>query len=103
MRVAYLDVARVELEEAAVWYEARQEGLGERFLATIAATEKLLDTSPSSGTAIAVLSGRRVVRRALVLGFPYALIYVQRARTLWILAVAHLHRRPGYWRRRRPL
>jgi hypothetical protein len=67
------------------------------------ATEKLLEALPRSGTIVGVVAGRRSVRRILVHGFPYSLIYLERARTVWILAVAHHRRRPGYWRRRRPV
>jgi hypothetical protein len=42
MRVGYVPEARTELTEAAVFYEDRRPGLGERFLAVIRGTEKLV-------------------------------------------------------------
>ncbi len=32
--------------------------------------------------------------------FPYAVIYKENSTMIWILAVAHGHRRPGYWKER---
>lgn len=32
--------------------------------------------------------------------FPYAVIYVEQADRIWILAVMHMKRRPGYWKYR---
>lgn len=39
-------------------------------------------------------------RRLLAHGFPYAVIYVHKDDHVWIVAVMHLKRRPGYWRHR---
>ena len=39
-------------------------------------------------------------RRHLSADFPYALIYVEKPDYVWIVAVMHLKRRPGYWRER---
>jgi len=35
-----------------------------------------------------------------VFRFPYALLYRVEADTITILAVMHMHRRPGYWEQR---
>ena len=40
------------------------------------------------------------VRRHLSPDFPYALIYLEKPDCVWIVAVMHLKRRPGYWRER---
>lgn len=39
-------------------------------------------------------------RKALLRRFPFALIYRAGADEIQVVAVAHLHRRPGYWRNR---
>ena len=43
---------------------------------------------------------RKPARRHFTRDFPYGIIYVERADDLWILAVMHLHRAPGYWTHR---
>jgi hypothetical protein len=37
------------------------------------------------------------VRCKILRGFPYSLFYVVEQKLIWILAVAHQSRLPGYW------
>ena len=39
-------------------------------------------------------------RRHLSGDFPYAIVFIEKSECLWIVAVMHLKRRPGYWRGR---
>lgn len=39
-------------------------------------------------------------RRHFSAQFPYAVIYLKKPDHIWIVAVMHLKRRPGYWRQR---
>jgi hypothetical protein len=39
-------------------------------------------------------------RRHFSLDFPYAVIFLQKPEHIWIVAVMHMNRRPGYWRER---
>jgi len=40
-------------------------------------------------------------RRLLFWRFPYFVVYKLLSTAVHVLAVAHAHRRPGYWRRRK--
>ena len=84
--------AKLEFSESALFYELREPGLGHRFVNEIERGIRLL----SSHTEI----GQRINSdlRCLVLDdFPFYLIYKIRPDRIWILAVAHQRRRPGYW------
>jgi plasmid stabilization system protein ParE len=87
--------AEAELTSAAQYFESHVENLGLDFiLAVRLAYERILEF-PDSGRPF----GPRL-RRTLVRGFPYGLLHrVEQSRIL-IVAVAHLRRRPGYWRAR---
>jgi hypothetical protein len=39
-------------------------------------------------------------RRHMSHDFPYAVIFLEKPGYVWIVAVMHLMRRPGYWRER---
>jgi len=39
-------------------------------------------------------------RRHFSTDFPYAIIYLDEPERIWIVAVMHMKREPGYWRRR---
>ena len=79
MRVVSHPEADQELEAAALWYEARQPGLGE----------------PERWHTI-----RGDNRKLNFHRFPYAIVYNLRPDAIYIKAVMHLHRRPFYWRER---
>ena len=87
--------AEDEFISAAQFYERQTEGLGLDFIMTVQqAYERLLE-APASGPPF----GRRL-RRLLVPKFPYGLLYRVEPERIYIIAVMHLHRRPGYWRSR---
>lgn len=39
-------------------------------------------------------------RHVLVRDFPYAVVFILRAGVVWVVAIAHAAREPGYWRDR---
>jgi plasmid stabilization system protein ParE len=99
-RVIVLDDAEDELIEAQRWYEKQRTGLGEEFrIAIEEAVARLLKT-PSLGLPIIDFPESYGVRRVLVKRFPYAIVFFEQSDELWIVAFAHHHRRPGYWRER---
>jgi plasmid stabilization system protein ParE len=87
-----------ELAEAVRWYEARRAGLGGEFFDTVVATLFLIEANPEIGTA---LSTDHQTRRVLLDKFPYQIVYRLRPTEIVIVAVAHLKRRPEYWKDRR--
>jgi len=86
-----------ELAEAVRWYETRRTGLGGEFFDAVVATLTLIETRPEIGTTI---STDAQTRRALVARFPYQVVYRLRPTEIVIVAVAHVKRRPGYWKNR---
>lgn len=92
--VSYLAAAEREFVEAARWYEDRA-GLGDDFIAEHDAALLHVRKSPLSP---ATLDG--VHRVARLRRYPYSLIYRIEDDTIFVVAVAHQSRRPGYWRRR---
>jgi plasmid stabilization system protein ParE len=96
-RVVYHRLAANELIEAAVFYEQRRPWLGDFFLAAVDATRDRIRENPARGRPESSDLRSLRVRR-----FPYRLFYDEQPNRLWIVAVAHLGRRPGYWVRRIP-
>ena len=88
--------ALAEFEEAAKYYETQEQGLGHEFVTAIdEQVQRLLENS-----ALGQPVGQKGLRRSVNRRFPYSLFYHVTAERLLILAVAHQHRRPGYWRYR---
>ena len=88
--------ARGEFLLAADWYDAEVPGLGTRFVAEIERCLELLAQRPSIGSPY----GRRLRRFVVDDAFPYPLAYAVRGDVIFVVAVAHHSRRPGYWRYR---
>jgi plasmid stabilization system protein ParE len=86
------------LTEAVRWYDARRSGLGGEFFDAVADTLSRVGTNPDIGT---MMSSDGLTRRALVARFPYQVVYRLRPAEIVVVAVAHLKRRPGYWKSRR--
>ncbi len=87
--------AQDEFVSAAQFYESETSGLGLDFIRTIQRTYERLLEFPASGVPFG-----RELRRVLVPKFPYGLLYRVEPDRIYVIAVMHLHRRPGYWRSR---
>ena len=95
MRVILDPAAVAELREAAVFYEDCREGLGQEFLASVEAAFDAIVRRPDLWRR---LKGR--FRRCLVHRFPYGVVYAVEDDVVYIAAVMHLKRKPGYWETR---
>ena len=95
MRVVLDPAAAAELREAAVFYEECHEGLGQEFLVSVEATLDAIAHRPALWRR---LKGR--FRRCLVHRFPYGVIYAMEDDVVYVAAVMHLKRKPGYWESR---
>ncbi|MFB3893633.1 MAG: type II toxin-antitoxin system RelE/ParE family toxin [Phycisphaerae bacterium] len=91
----YHPAAEQELNEAALFYESRSSGLGAVFMSEVEESVRRIQEGPET---FPVLRGK--VRRKLVYNFPYGILYREDATEIRIVAVMHLHRRPGYWQSR---
>jgi hypothetical protein len=83
------------LYDAVERYEACHPGLGLEFAEEVYATIRRIAEFPSAWSAMS-----RNTRRCLLNRFPYGVIFQAKDQKLRIIAIANLHRRPGYWRAR---
>ncbi len=91
----YDPLALFEIRDAASYYEECREGLGRAFLVEIERDTQRLAANPLLYRSIG--GG---FRRCLVKRFPYGIIYRIDNDTIFIAAVMHLKREPGYWKKR---
>ena len=87
-----------EFSEAVRWYEARRPGLGGEFFDEVGAILTRIEANPEIGASI---SADGQTRRMLVDRFPYQVVYRLKPTEIVIVAIAHVKRRPGYWKNRR--
>lgn len=93
--VAFHPAAENELVEAAEFYESRSAGLGHRLIDHVEQGVLAIAEAPRRWPAFA-----GEVRRYLLPPFPYGLLYSELSEQILVVAVMHLHRRPGYWKDR---
>jgi len=93
--VRFLQVAETELDEAIRWYREQGPGLGDAFLIEVLSTSERIARYPEGWHQLS-----EGIRRCRLSRFPYGLIYTVDNGDILVLAVAHLHRRPDYWRSR---
>jgi plasmid stabilization system protein ParE len=84
-----------EAWEAFHWYDERSEQAAKDFWQEIRRARLAITDQPQSGSPY--FHGTRCRR---LTRFSYGLVYVERTELLIGIAVAHLKRRPGYWRER---
>jgi plasmid stabilization system protein ParE len=87
--------AEIELLNYAKRYETEVPVLDKRFRDEIEGIVELLLESPGIGS---VLQGE--IRHFVLRRFPHAVIYAIIGDSLYVLAVAHGYREPGYWTKR---
>lgn len=97
MSVRFHPDATVELEEAALWYEAQRTALRDEFLAEFRAGMDQVIGRPHAWQSVG--SGARRYRLGR---FPYGIVYMVEDGQIFVLAISYLRRKPGYWMSRLP-
>lgn len=87
--------ALAEYAEAVDFYEDRAAGLGREFYDEVERVLRFVGQNPDLGSPL-----DHEYRRALCRRFPFGVVYAKRDDDVWVLAVMHLRRRPGYRRTR---
>jgi len=95
MKKIILQQAFEELNDAIAYYE-QQAGLGLRLKDEV---DQHVNWILGNSTVPQIRRGG--YRRVNLKIFPYYIAYIIRKDTLWILAVAHGHRKPEYWIKRK--
>lgn len=98
--VRFDDEAEEELFQAASWYEGQRESLGFEFLGEVRAAQARVRAAPRTFGLVTSVPAELRARRCPVGRFPYALVFIELADEVRVLAVAHNRRRPGYWKER---
>ena len=95
LALEYLDAALEEAEAAARWYAERSETAALAFAEEIDAAVSAIEYLPNAWPSYSHGTRRFLLRR-----YPFSVVYRVEPGRILIVAVAHEHRRPGYWRSR---
>jgi hypothetical protein len=95
LKTRFLRPAQRELKDAVRYYDAQRLHLGTEFRDEVWETIQRIKRFPEAWHPLSAS-----IRRCQMNRFPYGLIYTASNNELLIIAVAHLHRVPEYWRSR---
>jgi plasmid stabilization system protein ParE len=90
--------AREELRDSIDWLKTKSRQLADGFYLEIEAAFLRIRRNPLAGERYKKTRFRFVIVRR----FSYVIYYEDVGDTIWVSAVAHGSRRPGYWLRRKP-
>lgn len=93
----YLDEALEEAEAAARWYAERSPTAALAFSEELDAAESAIVRLPEAWPPFDLGTRRYLLRR-----FPFSVVYRLESERVLIVAVAHAHRHPDYWKGRTP-
>jgi toxin ParE1/3/4 len=101
VKLVVFEEARAEAIEAAIWYESKRTGAGERLLAAVDDALARLENDPLRFPVLETIEPNDLgLRRVLLSRFPYLVIYQILSEETRVIAVAHARRQPDYWKDR---
>ena len=89
------ELARREATQATVWYAERNRSAARRFQ-----DELLGGFSHAAASPLRYPSYLHGTRRVVLKKFPYFIVFFDWQDEVYVVAVAHAKRRPGYWKGR---
>jgi len=87
--------AKFELEKSVEFYESQQSRIGLEFLGEVYSTIHRIIEFPNAYPTLS-----KNTRKCLTNKFPFAVIYQVKMNEIFIVAITHLARKPGYWKER---
>ena len=96
MTLVFHPLAERELIAAARFYETRASGLGANFIRQMERTLADVVVHPNAGS----LFMGTTIRRRLMQRFPFGMVDEVETENISVIAIMHLRRRAGYWKRR---
>ncbi len=74
------------------WYQGKADGLGEDFMNELESAYQAIIEFPQTWPKF-----QKGFRRFLLSKFPFSVIYRQNGNLIYVVAVMHNSRKPGYW------
>jgi toxin ParE1/3/4 len=91
-KILFHDLARKELLDVRDYYDELVYGLGKSFVLELEKSLRVIKSNPLAYPII-----REKIRKAVVIKFPYSVLYRLDNDKVYILAIMHQKRKPNYW------
>ena len=100
MNLIILDQAKLEVIEQIAWYRDRDLSSAERLASLFEKAIADIAIEPLRFPLMEMRCNPGNIRRARLTNFPIYIPFQVLDNEIYVIAVAHTARRPGYWRRR---
>ncbi len=84
-----------EIKASYEWYQNQAEGLGDDFIAELESAYEAITELPGTWPKFS-----KNYRRFLLSKFPFSVIYRANNNSIFVVAVMHNSKKPGYWKNR---
>ncbi|WP_081622870.1 type II toxin-antitoxin system RelE/ParE family toxin [Marinobacter gelidimuriae] len=81
-----------EIKSSYQWYQNQTDGLGQDYLSELESSFQTVRELPNTWPKF-----QKGFRRFLLSKFPFSVIYQSNENTVFVVAVMHNSRQPGYW------
>lgn len=97
-----VSAAKREFRAAVEWYLEINIDIATEFVDRVEFAYAQIANNPLRYPKVEFIKTDREIRRVLLPKFPYLIVYELLDEQIYVLAIAHAHRRPGYWKDRKP-
>jgi plasmid stabilization system protein ParE len=94
-KILFHELAGRELLDVRDYYDDLVFGLGEKFIIEVDRCLNVIKANP-----LAYPITKENIRKAVIIKFPYSILYRLEKNSIYILAVMHQKRKPRYWTER---
>ena len=94
--VIFHPAVAIEVKASYDWYQSQAEGLGDDFLYELESAYQTIVELPDTWPKF-----KKDYRRFLLGKFPFSVIYRTNKNKIFVAAVMHNSRKPGYWKTRK--
>ena len=84
-----------DLKSGINWYDAQLNQLGKTFQRAVKDTILKIQKNPSW-----YLNEEGSIKKAYIPRFPYKILFTEESEQIIIWAIAHMHRKPEFWKKR---
>ena len=91
-RIRFHELAKLELLETRDYYDDLVYRLGEKFVIEIERCLNIIKINPFAYPLV-----KQNIRKAVIMKFPFSILYRVEKENIYILAVMHQKRKPKYW------
>lgn len=95
MKIEFLELAKLEFDDAIAYYENESEGLGKRFKDEIRSSIDMIVQFPELYPIFI-----NDIRKCVTYTFPYTIFYTYEDGTVYVYAIANHYRNPSIYAKR---